>query len=101
VGPVLEPGVKLFQAGRYQEAYKTFKDLLEARPEDARVWYLAALAHGLATGEWRGETERLVEQGVAREKAGTPQKPLIDSALDGLTRETGKEWLEFYRRRAR
>jgi hypothetical protein len=101
VGPILEPGVKLFHAGRYQEAYKTFKDLREARPEDARVWYLAALAHGLATGEWRGETERLVQQGAAREKAGTPQKPLIDSALDGLTRETGKEWLEFYRRRAR
>ena len=99
-GPFLEPGVKLFRAGRYQEADKTFKDLLEARPEDARVWYLAALAHGLATGEWRGETERLVQQGVAREKAGTPQKPLIDSALDGLTRETGKEWLEFYRHRA-
>ena len=49
---------------------------------------------------WKGETERLVTQGVDREKAGKPSKSQIDAAFADLTPETGKDWLAFYRRRA-
>jgi hypothetical protein len=42
----------------------------------------------------------MVQQGIALEKAGKPQKSQIDSAFAGLTKETGKEWLAFYRQRA-
>ena len=51
-----------------------------------------------ATG--RGEAEKLVTEGVKREKAGKPEKSEIDSAFSDLTTETGKDWLAFYRRRA-
>jgi len=75
--------------------------LLQTQPEDARVWYYAALSYGLATRDWGRATEMMVEEGVSREKAGRPPKPEIDAALTGLTKETGKEWLDFYRQRAR
>jgi TolA-binding protein len=101
VDSALEAGVSRFRDGRYQEAYTAFRRLLQSHPEDARVWYYAALSYGLATGDWGAETERMVQQGVAREKARTPPKSAIDSAFAGLTKETGKEWLDFYRRRAR
>ena len=64
------------------------------------VWYYAALSRGLATRDWKGETERLVTQGIEREKAGKPDKAKIDAAFEDLTPETGKDWLAFYRRRA-
>jgi hypothetical protein len=59
-----------------------------------------SLSRGLATRDWKGETERLVTQGVDREKAGKPDKPQIDAAFADLTAETGKDWLAYYRRRA-
>ena len=96
----LEPGVKLFRDGRYREAYAAFRKLLQSHPDDARAWYYAALSYGLSSGEWGPEAQQMVERGVAREKAGTPPKSEIDSAFAGLTKETGKEWLDFYRRRA-
>jgi hypothetical protein len=43
----------------------------------------------------------MFEEGVDREKAGKPPKSEIDSTFAGLTKETGKEWLDFYRQRAR
>jgi hypothetical protein len=98
--PALESGVGLFNEKKYGEAYARFRKLLQAQPEDARVWYYAALSYGLSTGDWNRMTQSMVEEGVAREKAGKPAKAEIDSALSGLTRETGKDWLDFYRRRA-
>jgi tetratricopeptide (TPR) repeat protein len=97
----LEIGEREFRAGRYQEAYDIFRRLLQARPDDARVWYYAALSYGLATRDWGRATEMMVEEGVGRERAGKPPRPEIDAAFTGLTKETGKEWLDFYRRRAR
>ena len=100
VDTALESGVSRFREGKYREAYDVFHKLIQSHPDDARVWYYAALSYGLATGDWGKMTETMVQEGVAREKAGKPPKPEIDSAFAGLTKETGKEWLDFYRRRA-
>lgn len=97
---LLTPGIDQFERRQYKEAFESFNNLAQIKPEDARVWYYAALARGFATGDWKGETERLVMRGVEREKAGTPPKPEIDATFKGLTHETGKDWLDFYRRRA-
>jgi outer membrane murein-binding lipoprotein Lpp len=96
----LKPGIDLFQQRRYKEAADSFSNLARSKPDDARVWYYAAVARGFATGDWKGETERLVTRGVEREKAGTPEKSMVDSAFSGLRPEGGKDWLNFYRRRA-
>jgi TolA-binding protein len=101
VDSALGPGVSQFREKRYGEAYAAFRGLLQSRPDDARVWYYAALSYGLATGDWGRITETMAQEGVARERAGKPPKPEIDSAFAGLTKETGKDWLDFYRRRAR
>lgn len=94
-------GLNLFRQKKYGEAYAAFRQRLQTQPDDARTWYYAALSYGLATGEWEDTTKMMVEEGVAREKAGKPAKPEIDSTLAGLTKETGKDWLAFYRNRAR
>ncbi len=100
VSSLLRPGVEFFQKQNYAEASEVFAGLTRTRPDDARVWYYAALSRGLATRDWKGETERLVTQGVDREKAGKPDRPQIDAAVADLTAETGKDWLAFYRQRA-
>ncbi len=97
---LLQAGVDYFQKMNYAKASEIFAGLSKARPDDARVWYYAALSRGLATRDWKGQTERLVTQGVEREKAGKPSKSQIDAAFADLTPETGKDWLAFYRRRA-
>jgi tetratricopeptide (TPR) repeat protein len=96
----LEAGESRFREGRYQEAYDVFRRLLQAQPNDARVWYYGALSYGLATQDWGRATETMIQEGVNREKAGQPPKPEIDAAFAGLTKETGKDWLDYYRRRA-
>jgi TolA-binding protein len=96
----LKPGVDLFRQKQYDQASEYFSGLTKAYPNDARVWYFAALARGLATREWTGQTEKLVSQGVEREKAGKPEKTEIDSAFSDLKTETGKDWLNYYRRTA-
>ena len=101
IDTALEPGVSQFRRARYREAYDVFQKLEQSHPDDARVWYYAALSYGLSSNNWGKTTQSMVEQGVTREKAGQPQKSVIDSAFAGLTKETGKDWLDFYRRRAR
>ncbi len=96
----LEAGIARFRQGQYQEAYDLFRRMLQARPNDARPWYFAALSYGLASGDWGPATQTMVNEGVKHEKAGQPPKPEIDAALGGLNKENGKEWLDFYRRRA-
>jgi len=101
IDTALEPGVSQFRRARYREAYDVFQNLEQSHPGDARVWYYAALSYGLSSNDWGKTTQSMVEQGVTREKAGEPQKSVIDSAFAGLTKESGKDWLDFYRRRAR
>jgi hypothetical protein len=96
----LERGIDRFKADEFVQARQAFFELLEQQPSDARIWYYAALANGKATGEWKGETERLVLQGVERERAGTPPKTAIDAAIADLVERQGRAWLDYYRRRA-
>ncbi|QDV34318.1 hypothetical protein [Tautonia plasticadhaerens] len=96
----LEQGIRQFRSDQFSAARDTFFELLEQEPDDARVWYFAALARGKATGDWKGETERLVLQGVELERAGSPPRVAIDAAFSGLAERQGGEWLRFYRRRA-
>jgi hypothetical protein len=101
IDTALEPGVSEFRRARYREAYDVFQKLEQSHPDDARVWYYAALSYGLSSNDWGNTTQSLIEQGVTREKSGQPQKSVIDSAFAGLTKETGKDWLDFYRQRVR
>src|SRR5206468_1960107 len=96
--PARESAVSLFQEKRYGEAYAVLRKLLQSQPDDARLWYYAALSYGLSKGDWGRITQSMVDEGIAREKAGKPPKPEIDADLAGLSKETGKEWLDFYRR---
>jgi hypothetical protein len=98
VATAIDQGAAMIKDGRYADAREWFGKLEEVHPDDARVWYLAALATGLATNNWDGEAKRLADKGVERERAGTPSSSRIDSALAGLTLPTGREWLAYYRR---
>jgi TolA-binding protein len=92
--------ISLFKQGKYAEARDAFARLQGVAPDDARVWYFSAIANGLASRDWKGESEKLVAAGMAREKAGKPDKARIDAAFADLTTATGKDWLAFYRSRA-
>ena len=74
--------------------------MARAHPDDARVWYYSALANGLATKQWKGETEELVNKGVDCEKSGNPAAAEIDAAFSNLTKANGQDWLAYYRKRA-
>ncbi len=100
VKSMLQGGIEFFQSKHYDEASEFFSSLTKAQMADARVWYYAALSRGLATRDWKGETERLVTKGVELEKAGKPDKEKINAAFTNLTSETGQDWLAFYRRKA-
>jgi hypothetical protein len=91
--------IALFKEGKWGDAKDAFTRLQGVSPDDARVWYFSALANGLASRDWKGESEKLVAEGMAREKAGKPDKAKIDAAFADLTTATGKDWLTFYRTR--
>jgi hypothetical protein len=96
----LEQGAALFKQQKYEDAHILFSKLAQTSPDDARVWYYAALAHGFATKQWTDDaTGALVEKGIARERAGTPPSPVIDQTFKDLTSDTGKDWLAAYRKR--
>jgi hypothetical protein len=97
----LAVGVKLFRAGKYQEAFEAFSRLELTNPNDARVWYYAALSRGFSTNHWGNGTEQLVERGIERERAGTPKTIDIDDTFRDLTSATGKDWLAAYRQRVK
>ena len=65
--PARESAVSLFQEKRYGEAYAVFRSCCRSQPDDARVWYYAALSYGLspATG-----VEMTQIDGRARESPG-------------------------------
>ncbi len=95
----LDRGASLFREGRYKEALAVFETLELSTPDDARVWYFAALCNGFSTGNWNNGAVTLVEKGIAREAAGTPPSARIDDVFKGLTTSTGKNWLAAYRSR--
>jgi TolA-binding protein len=98
--PAMTQAVDLFKKGKYLEAKEAFARLQTVSPDDARVWYYSALANSLATGDWRGESVRLATTGVDKEKAGMPERSKIDAAFAGLTVNTGRDWLAFFRNKA-
>ena len=93
-------GADLFKAGKYKEANDVFRKATEAAPNDARVWYFAALSNGAASNVWTGETLRLVNKGVEREKAGTPEPSKIDQLFTTLDPKM-KAWIDYYRKTAK
>jgi TolA-binding protein len=95
----LSLAIDLIKKGRYAEARDALRTLERNDADDARVWYAAALTNGFLTHQWRGETERLVNKGVERERAGTPPSSLIDSMINDLP-PSSQKWLAAYRKRA-
>jgi hypothetical protein len=89
-------GTDLFKVGKYKDANEAFKKLEASPPRDARYYYFAALARGLGTGVWTGETEELVKKGVDLEKAGTPPASEIDAAFANVPAIV-KPWLTGHR----
>jgi hypothetical protein len=98
--PAIDEGIRLYKAGKYKDADVLFSKLTATNPDDARVWYFAALSSGFATGQWTGRPVELVLKGIEREKAGTPPSAEIDAAFGDLTKTNGKDWLAYYRKSA-
>jgi TolA-binding protein len=93
-------GADLFKAGKYPEAADAFQKLADANPKDARVYYYAALTHGLTTGDWQNETPRIAAKGAALEKAGSPKSSDVDAAFADLPAKL-KPWLAYFRKGTR
>jgi hypothetical protein len=93
-------GAALFEERQYAAARDVFLEQIKATPDDARLWYYAALATGSATRDWKGETERLVKKGMERERAGTPGRAEIDALLDEIPGAQAVQWLRAWRQRA-
>ncbi len=91
--------VSFFKKGKYIQAEEIFKDLRVSKSGDARVWYFSALAHGLVTNTWDGETLQFVMNGAERESKGSPSTKEIDETFAFLTPQQGKDWLNAYRAR--
>ena len=89
-----------FVTGKYAAVREVFLTLVQNDPNDARLWYFAALANGLTSGDWAGESEGMVRRGLACEQGGKPKRSDIDAQFSTLTKEQGKDWLEEWRKRA-
>ncbi len=96
----ISQGADVFKAGNFIEASNLFLRLTETYPEDARVWYYAALSNGFATNQWQAEPLRMVTRGVEREKAGTPEASKINALVESLNIPSAKTWLDYYRKAA-
>lgn len=83
----------LLREGHHSQAYEVLRRLQRERPNDARVWYLSALANGLATGKWDGKTKELAKRGLECEREGHPSSSEIDHALAGVSSAFGNDWL--------
>jgi hypothetical protein len=92
-------GAALFREGKYPAAREVFLTLVQNYPNDARLWYFAALTNGLTSGDWAGESEGMVRRGLACEQKGRPKRSDIDAQFSTFTKEQGKDWLEEWRKR--
>ncbi len=98
-GTALAIAIDLYKNKQWNEAKDAFDKLQLAAPNDATVWYLSALVNGFSTNQWQGETERLVNVGLEKEKTGQTTSTAVDRQTDFLTGPTGKDWLAAYRKR--
>ena len=83
----------LLREGHHSQAYEVLRRLQRERPNDARVWYLSALANGLATGKWDGKAKELAKRGMECEREGHPSRTEIDHALSGVSSAFGNDWI--------
>ncbi len=97
--PTMDLGISLLERGQFASAREVFLRLQVAQPDDARVWYLSALAEGLTKDDWTGEARRLADRGLECERAGHPDTARIDVALATTTPIKGQDWLASLRRR--
>ncbi len=95
-GNTLNQGVALFKSGDYKGADEVFKKLASTDPKDARVYYYAALTHGLTTGSWQGETLATAAKGAALEKAGSTKSSDVDATFADLPANL-KPWITYFR----
>ena len=98
-GAALGDAATLDKAAKYKEADEARKKLVAANPKDARVYYYAALTHGLTTSDWQGEALKIAAKGAELEKSGVSKAADIDAAFTGLP-DNLKPWLAFYRKAA-
>jgi hypothetical protein len=96
--PTLDLGTELLERGQYASAREIFLRLQLSQSDDARVWYLSALAEGLTSGDWSGQAKRLAERGLECERTGHPSTASIDAALAMPTAMKGTDWLASLRR---
>lgn len=97
--PTMDLGISLLERGQFASAREVFLRLQVAQPDDARVWYLSALAEGLTKDDWTGEARRLADRGLECERAGHPDTARIDAALATTTPIKGQDWVASLRRR--
>lgn len=92
-------GIELLNGGKFDDAYKFFEKLGTTNPNDARVWYFAALGYGWAHDDFKpgSKTLSLLQKGLEREKAGTPASSEVEKAFKELSSDSGKLWLTFKR----
>jgi TolA-binding protein len=86
-----------FKAGKYKDALDAFRAVENKDPKDARLWYYAAMSNGMATSDWKGETERLLKKGIERESAATPKAAEIDAEFANLPARL-KTWFDYWRK---
>jgi hypothetical protein len=89
----------LLNDSKFSDARDACAKLAADHSDDARIWYLAALASGFATGDWNGEGTRFVSRGIERERAGTPSRSEIDAVVADLNAQQAKDWLKGWRAR--
>jgi hypothetical protein len=93
INPTIEQGISQLERGEFALARATFSSLQAVQPDDARVWYLSALAEGLTSGNWDGEAKRFAEKGLECERAGHPSTSTVDLTLATRTAVKGEAWL--------
>ncbi len=93
--------ITMFRNGQFNAALPGFEAICQHEPSDARIWYYAALCRGFVTNQWDGETEDWVQRGVALESQGVPTRSLIEDEFAFIPAESGRTWLDYYRKKAR
>ena len=97
--PTMDLGIGLLERGEFASAREIFLRLQAAQPEDARVWYLSALAQGLTSRDWKGEPQRLAEKDwnanaqVSRRRHKSTRHWLLRTPIKG------QDWIASLRRR--
>ncbi len=99
-GEDLTRAANLIKQRQFPQAAADLGKLREQFPQDARVWYLSALASGFKSGDWKGEAIDFANRAVELEKAGSPDHAAIGAALTGLDADATR-WIAYFRQKAK